>query len=155
MTAQMADESMLRTTIWLQHGCNMYDAEFPISNPMSFWTEQDVLIYIKKNNIEICSVYGDIVPENGPDAIDGQMDLAEFGLLDEQRKLKTTGCDRTGCMFCGYGCHMEANPNRFERMKITHPKQYDFIMKPIEAGGLNYKEVIDWMNEHCDLNIKY
>ena len=45
--------------------------------------------------------------------------------------------------------------NRFERMKITHPKQYDFIMKPIEAGGLNYKEVIDWMNEHCDLNIKY
>ena len=50
---------------------------------------------------------------------------------------------------------MEANPNRFERMKITHPKQYDFIMKPIEAGGLNYKEVIDWMNEHCDLNIKY
>jgi hypothetical protein len=58
-------------------------------------------------------------------------------------------------MFCGYGCHLEKGEGRFERMKKTHPKQYDYIMRPWEQGGLNYKEVIDWINEHGNLNIKY
>ena len=81
---------------------------------------------------------------------------SEFGIFDLGRPLlKTTGCDRTGCMFCGYGCHLEKSPNRFERMKETHPKQYDYIMRPTEQGGLNYKEVIDWINEHGNMNIKY
>ena len=58
-------------------------------------------------------------------------------------------------MFCGFGCHLEKSPNRFERMKITHPKQYDYIMRSKEKGGLNYKEVIDWINDNSDLNIRY
>ena len=155
MTAQMADESRLRTRNWLVHGCNMYDAYHPISNPMSVWTEQDVLLYIKKYNLPICSVYGEIIPDNGEEEMDGQMDFSDLGLMSDNRKLKTTGCDMTGCMFCGYGCHLENNPNRFERMKETHPKQYDFIMKPTNRGGLNYKEIIDWLNENCHLDIKY
>ena len=40
-------------------------------------------------------------------------------------------------------------------MKQTHPKVYEYIMKPTEEGGLNYKEVIDWLNEHGNMNIKY
>ena len=40
-------------------------------------------------------------------------------------------------------------------MKETHPKQYDYIMRTKEEGGLNYKEVIDWINEHGNMNIKY
>lgn len=155
MTAQMADESRLRTKNWVQHGCNMYDALFPISNPMSFWTEQDVLRYIKENNIEICSVYGDIVPVDKEEELEGQLDFADLGLINDNRKLKTTGCDRTGCMFCGYGCQVEPPPGRFYRMKETHPKQYEFIMKPAEKGGLNYKEIIDWINENCGFDIKY
>ena len=74
--------------------------------------------------------------------------------MEDRRKLKTTGCDRTGCMFCGFGCHLEKE-SRFQRMKITHPKQYDYIMRPKEKGGLNYKEVIDWINANSDLDIKY
>lgn len=46
MTAQMASESRLRTTKWLQNGCNGFHMKNPVSNPMSFWTEQDVLEYI-------------------------------------------------------------------------------------------------------------
>lgn len=156
MTAQMADESRLRTQQWLSNGCNMFDAQHPISNPMSFWTEQDVLKYIKINNLPICSVYGNIIPDYGSSGeMDGQMDFSDIGCMEDKRKYKTTGCDRTGCMFCGYGCHIERNPNRFERMKETHPKQYDFIMKPTEKGGLGFKEVIDWLNENCGLGIKY
>ena len=63
MTATMATESKLRTSNWIKHGCNAFESKHPISNPMSFWTEQDVLLYIKENNLPICSVYGDVVTD--------------------------------------------------------------------------------------------
>lgn len=155
ITGQMAAESRLRAQKWLQNGCNAFDARYPVSNPLSFWTEQDILRYIKQNNIKICSVYGDIVVDyDSEDQFDGQLDFSDLGLMTDNRKYKTTGCSRTGCMFCGYGCHLEQE-SRFERMKKTHPKQYDYIMRPKEQGGLNYKEVIDWINANSDLNIKY
>lgn len=153
ITGQMASESRLRTAKWLKYGCNAFDCKQKISNPMSFWTEQDVLLYIYQNKIPIASVYGEVVKEN---EVDGQIDFADYGVLDLERPLlKTTGCNRTGCMFCGFGCHLEKSPNRFERMKETHPKQYEWIMKPWNEGGLGYKDVIDWMNEHGKLNIRY
>ena len=36
MTAQMASESRLRTTKWLQNGGNGFHMKNPVSNPMSF-----------------------------------------------------------------------------------------------------------------------
>jgi 3'-phosphoadenosine 5'-phosphosulfate sulfotransferase (PAPS reductase)/FAD synthetase len=45
-TAQMADESKQRRSQWLQNGCNAFELKNPISNPMSFWLENDVLTYI-------------------------------------------------------------------------------------------------------------
>lgn len=161
--ATMASESMMRTQKWMQEGCNAFEVTRPKSKPMSFWTEQDVLLYIKINNLPIASVYGEIVRDYEAERqINGQLDFADcekaFQLEEfelERPILKTTGCDRTGCMFCGYGCHLEKSPNRFERMKETHPNQYDYIMRPTEQGGLNYKEVIDWINENGDMDIKY
>lgn len=155
MTAQMAEESRLRTQKWLQNGCNAFDNKRPVSNPMSFWTEQDVLNYIKMNHIQIASVYGDIeIDYEALDQEKGQMTFSDILGIPETFPLKTTGCSRTGCMFCGYGC-TKSGDERFVLMKETHPKQYDYIMRPASAGGLNYKEVIDWLNEHGNLNIKY
>ena len=151
MTGQMAAESRLRIQKWLENGCNGFHLKEPVSNPMAFWTEQDVLKYIKEYNIPLCSVYGEIIPD---EEIDGQMSIADYGLTEDERPLKTTGCERTGCMFCGFGCHLN-NDERFVRMKETHPKQYDYIMRPWEQGGLGYKEVIDWINEHGNLHIRY
>ena len=159
--ATMVTESRLGTQKWLQAGCNAFDSKHPESKPMSFWTEQDVLLYIKENNLPIATVYGDIVVDyESMGQVEGQMYMSElassFGTFDTGRPLlKTTGCSRTGCMFCGFGCHLEKSPNRFERMKETHPKQYDYIMRSSENGGLGYKEVIDWINEHGNMNIKY
>ena len=163
MTAQMASESRLRTQKWLINGCNAFESKEPISNPMSFWTEQDVLLYIQQNNLPICSVYGEVVENlEGSEDVEGQLTMSDVpgwedqGIFDAERPLlKTTGCNRTGCMFCGFGCHLEKGESRFERMKKTHPKQYDYIMRKWEDGGLNYKEVIDWINEHGNLNIRY
>ena len=154
MTAQMASESKLRTRQWLANGCNGFEMKSPISNPMAFWTEQDVLFFLKTNNIKIASVYGDIIKAK---EIDYQMDFDDFGIEGMGfQALKTTGCRRTGCMFCGFGCHMEApGEGRFERLKVTHPKQYEYIMKPWIEGGLEYKTVIDWINKYDDLDIRY
>ena len=156
-TAEMADESQLRTQKWLENGCNGFDLKIPKSTPMAFWTSQDVLQYIKENNLKLASVYGDIVYDyEAENQCEGQMDLSDYGLADDTKPLKTTGYQRTGCMFCGFGCHLEKpGEGRFERMKVTHPKIYDYVFRPKEEGGLNYKEVIDWINEHGNLNIRY
>lgn len=156
MTAQMACESQLRTVKWIQYGCNGFDMKTPVSNPLSFWTEQDVLRYIKENNVQICNVYGDIVADEAKsEQVEGQLRLNLDGTIEETEcVLRTTGCKRTGCMFCGYGCHLN-NDERFVTMKQTHRKQYDWIMKPWEEGGLDYKRVIDWLNENAGTNIRY
>ena len=153
--ATMADESQLRLQDWLSKGCNAFDSKIPTSKPLSFWTEQDILQYIKQNNLKIASVYGDIVPDmEAINEADGQISINDLLGLPNNYPLKTSGCKRTGCMFCGFGCHLN-NDQRFVMMKNTHPKQYDYIMRPADQGGLNYKEIIDWLNENGNLNIKY
>ena len=44
------------------------------------------------------------------------------------------GVDRTGCMFCMFGVHLEKGENRFQRMKKTHPKQYDYCINRLGCG---------------------
>lgn len=151
ITAQMAAESRLRTQTWLKYGCNAFDAKKQVSNPMSFWTEQDVLLYIMENNLPICSVYGDIIKTN---EVKGQLDLADLGLFELERPLlETTGCQRTGCMLCGFGCHLEKGESRFERLKETHPKFYN-LLNVAKNNGITYAEAIKWVNENGDLHIR-
>ena len=60
-------------------------------------------------------------------------------------KLTTTGVDRTGCMFCIFGVHLEKEPNRFQRMKETHSKLYEYCMKDWDEGGLGLAKVLDYI----------
>lgn len=89
---------------------------------MSFWLENDVLQYIYENNIKIASVYGDVVKQ-------------------EDGSFITTGEKRTGCMFCMFGVQIEKEPNRFQRMAITHPKIYDYCM-----NKLGIRDVLEYIN---------
>jgi len=121
----MAAESQQRQKSWLQNGCNAFNSPEPTSRPLSFWTENDVLEYIVENDLPYASVYGKIVKdENG---------------------YRTTGCDRTGCVFCMFGCHLEKEPNRFQRLKETHPRQWKYCMRPVEENGLGLREVLDYI----------
>jgi len=43
-----------------------------------------------------------------------------------------TGITRTGCMYCMFGVHLEKGNNRFQLMKITHPKIYDYCINKLE-----------------------
>lgn len=97
IVATMACESALRKSQWISDGCNAFESKRPISKPMSFWTEQDVLKYVKLFHIPYASIYGDIIYQGGI--------------------YTTTGLNRTGCMFCCYGIQNDDRPNRFEKMK--------------------------------------
>lgn len=152
ITAQMAAESLLRTQHWLINGCNAFNIKNPISNPMSFWTEQDVLNYIVKNNLKLCSVYGDVVEDFG-EQIEGQLDFSDFGLYESNKRYKCTGCQRTGCMLCGFGCHLKEVPSRFELLKQTHPKMYA-LLDVVKNNGITMREAIQWLNERGGFDIK-
>ena len=155
ITGTMACESRLRENMWCQKGCNSFDVKRPLSKPMSFWTEQDVLQYIKENNISIPSVYGEIIPMNYQEVFEG------FTC-----QYCTTGCIRTGCIFCGFGAHLFKGESNFQKLKRTHPKQYDFcinggsydvdgIWKP-DINGLGMGHVFDELNKIYGENfIKY
>ena len=136
ITAQMADESRLRTQQWLENGCNAFQSHTPVSNPMSFWTKQDILWYIKEESLPTSSVYGDIVFAEDPE----QIRIEDYGIdCGSRDTLCTTGCDRTGCIFCAFGAHLEKGESRFERLKRTHPRQYEYCI-----GGGEYDESGTW-----------
>lgn len=120
MMATMAAEGGVRKEAYMKTGCNAF--ENGKSQPMGFWTEQDVFEYILENNLEIAPVYGEIVK-------------------DEKGNYTTSKEKRTGCVFCGFGCHMEKSPNRFERMKESHPNLHKYCMET-----LGMKEVLDYIN---------
>lgn len=135
----LASESSLREQSWVRNGCNAFNAKRPISQPLSFWTEQDILEYIRRFNVPYCPVYGDIT--------------------DTEEGLKTTNCDRTGCMFCMFGCHLEKGENRFQRLKKTHPKQYEYCINGGEMvdgqwqpskEGLGLGKVLDYIGVKYD-----
>jgi 3'-phosphoadenosine 5'-phosphosulfate sulfotransferase (PAPS reductase)/FAD synthetase len=51
-------------------------------------------------------------------------------------KIYDMGYDRTGCMFCMYGLQSEESPNRFQKMKITHPKLYRYCVDNLGIGNV-------------------
>lgn len=127
--ATMANESRSRRSTWMSTGCNAFNKKSPSSQPMSFWTEDDVLQYLHTYNVPYASVYGDIVPCGGG---------------------TTTGERRTGCVFCAFGAHLEKTPNRFQRLKQTHPKLWDYCMRSWEDHGLGMRKVLEYIGVSCD-----
>lgn len=106
----LASESRIRKQHWIKTGCNAFEGERPVSQPIGFWTDQDILSFIKSYNVEIASVYGDVIP-------------------DEDGNLKCTGCDRTGCIFCGIGLQLErTGKTKFQKLAETHPRQYEYCI---------------------------
>ena len=117
----LAEESSLRQQSYLKTGCNAFDSKRPNSTPLAFWKEQDILKYIYDNNLNINKAYGNIICKDG--------------------NYSTTKCDRTGCIYCGFGVHLEKEPNRFQKLEQSHPQLHDYCM-----NKLGFKEVCEYMN---------
>ena len=124
MLGTLAEESRLRKQSWIKDGCNIYEGRNKESKPLSIWTEQDILQYIVLNDLEIASVYGKVVGADRhgmnwpPKNENGEI----------TRRLRCTGCDRTGCIFCAFGLHLEKGETRFQRLARTHPRQYEYCI---------------------------
>lgn len=110
MIGIMADDSHARKQKYLRSGCNSFNGGKIESNPMAFWLEEDVWAYIKKYNVSYSSIY----------------DMGHYRQI--------------GCMFCAFGVHLEEEPNKFQKMKITHPKHYEYCIKKLGLG-----EVLDYI----------
>ena len=147
--ATMAEESRIRKQSWIRNGCNAFDSTDPKSTPMAFWTEQDVLQYIIKYNVPICSVYGDVIEKDG--------------------KLSCTGCHRTGCVYCGFGAHNKSD-NRFLELQRIAPRQfeyafgggqwvdnpaYDATAPKYDGDWLNWNPKKIWVPSKEGLGLKY
>jgi len=121
MIGSRAEESQLRRQSYLKYGCNLFEANHPRSTPLAVWTKQDILEYIRHKELEYPQIYGDIIS-------------------DGDSKLKTTGVESTGCMFCMFGVHLEKEPNRFHILKDYYPKLYNYCINKLGCG-----EVLDYI----------
>jgi len=110
----MIEDSSLRKQSYIKLGCNAFESKHPQSRPISIWTEKDIWKYLRINEIPYSKIYD-------------------------------TGVKRTGCMFCMFGVHLEKsdmfNKNRFQLMKETHPKQWDYCINKLGCGN-----VLDFIN---------
>lgn len=107
----MAQESQLRQQQYIRRGgCNSFEGKHIGSYPLSIWTEADIWEYIQKFNVPICSLYSH------------------------------PGCKRTGCMFCGFGAHLEKR-SRFALLYDLHPAAYKAFMR-YENNGITYREAL-------------
>lgn len=116
------DDSMLRMQQYLRNGCNSFLGKRPMSKPLSFWRETDIVEYIKINELKYPLIYGDII-------------------TDENDNYKFSKLKGTGCIFCGFGVQLEKEPNRFQKLQQTHPQLHDYCM-----NKLGFKEVCEYMN---------
>lgn len=115
----MAEESLLRQQLWMQNGCNMFNAKQPKSTPLAFWTEKDIWNYIKSRDLKYSDIY--------------------------DKGAKRTGC--VFCMF-GYWSkndHKTEN-DRMGLLKKVDPKKYNYCMKSVKDGGLGLKDVINYID---------
>ena len=108
----MVGESMGRRLAYMKSGCFNENKNQLI--PMAIFTEQDIWDYIKKYKLKYSKIY----------------DMGE---------------KRTGCMFCMFGIQYDDKENddglnRFQRMKISHPKLHKYCM-----NQLKIKEVLDFI----------
>ena len=132
----LASESLARRQAWVRYGCNVVNKRNKHSTPIAFWTQNDIYQYIIENDLKIAPIYGDII-ETG--------NTVNY-LGTEYPEYRTTGLDRTGCVFCMFGITKEKHPNRFEKLKETHPNLYEYCMKSVADGGLGLDDFLKFNN---------
>jgi 3'-phosphoadenosine 5'-phosphosulfate sulfotransferase (PAPS reductase)/FAD synthetase len=147
----LAEESETRRMAWLRTGCNSF-GEKTTSRPLSFWTKQDILQYIKENNIKTADCYGDIV-----EVFDERLNI---------NKLAFSGLQNTGCIFCMFGLHLDTlkgGINRFEQLRQRNPQLFDYCMRGgkfdeqglwIPDNGLGMAFIIEWLNKTLTKTLK-
>lgn len=96
----LASESYQREKDWLEYGCNVFHERKDNQS-------RPLSFWNDKDILEYIERYDVKIP-----------------------KLYDMGYSRNGCMYCGFGVHLEPEgQNRYQRLKKTHPIQYQYFIK--------------------------
>lgn len=117
----MASEGGRREKALKMHGCNYYGKTTIRSAPFAIFSRQDLLQLALDLDVPVPEIYGTI--ERKPDGT-----------------LYTTRAQRTGCDMCGFGIHCEDRPHRFDRLRESNPKAWEYWMYHVckDADGTEY-----------------
>ena len=150
IVATMTEESEQRQASWLRYGCNSFDSERPMSKPMSFWTEQDVLQYLKQTGIPYAPVYGEIVEENMQLQIFKSITFdngTEFAAAEElERSCINKHLPRTKVYFCHPYSSWErgTNENTNGMIRRRFPKGTNFAA----VTNAQITQAENWINNY-------
>lgn len=126
----MASEGGRRQKSLMMHGCNYFGKSTTRSAPFAIFSRQDLLQLVLDLHVPVPEEYGEIVKE--PDGT-----------------LRTTGAQRTGCTMCGFGIHLEKRPHRFDRLRETNPKEWEFWMRHVcmdqDGNWYGWGRVLDYI----------
>lgn len=158
----MADESRLRKQGWLKYGCNAFEKARTSSNPLSFWRNNDILTYLHEHNTEYAACYGDIVPKQ-KNQLEGQVTIYEALGNFKGCEFCTTGCNRTGCIFCLFGITQDRE--RIIKLQEQEPKLANYVLRGGEFSkdgmwkpsveGLGYWFILAWLDMVGDIYIPF
>lgn len=105
----MASEGGRRQKALMMHGCNYISPTTKRSAPFAIFNRQDLLQLALDLKVPVPEIYGEIV-------------------RDPDGTLRTTKAQRTGCSMCGFGIHLEKRPHRFDLLRESNPKEWEFWM---------------------------
>lgn len=98
----------------------------PISGDMAGESMQRLTTWLKDG----CNMFDSKAPRSTPLAFWTTDDV--WAYLHRYKvpysSIYDMGYDRTGCMWCAFGAHLEEGENRFQKMKRTHPKIHTYCM---------------------------
>lgn len=134
----MASEGGRREKSLMINGCNYFGKSTIRSAPFAIFNRDDLLRltlemdelwktkwkaeYEEKAKAEGWLKENESLPESIIPDIYGEIKE------DKDGNLYTTKAQRTGCSMCGFGIHLEKRPHRFDRLRESNPKEWDYWM---------------------------
>lgn len=85
------------------------------------------------------------IPKCTPISIWSAADIENYIELNnlEVCSIYNKGYLRTGCVFCLFGIFSDTK--RFIRLKASHPKLWEYCLRPLDQGGLGMAAVLDFI----------
>lgn len=126
----MASEGGRRQKSLMLNGCNYFGKSTIRSAPFAIFSRQDLLQLALDLNVPVPEIYGIIERK-------------------EDGTLYTTKAQRTGCSMCGFGIQLEKRPHRFDYLRQTNPKEWEFWMyrccKDENGNNFGWGRVLDYI----------
>jgi len=119
---------------------NRQQASLPFVGVLAEESNQRTMDYLKRE----CNRYDGGRPQSFPLGFWTKANIWEYAHAYSlpYAPIYDMGYTGTGCIYCAFGVHLEKRPNRFERMKVTHPKLYAYGMETLGlASVLDYLHV--------------